>query len=134
MVLIWGSTWIAITFQLGDIAPEVSIVYRFALASLMLFIYCKVKGLSLKFNLSQHLRIFLMASLIFCFNYYLLYIGQQHLNSAMAAIAFSTLMIMIIINTRDFFASSISAKIYLGGALGLSGICTLFWPPLSAFE
>ena len=31
--LIWGSTWIAITFQLGVVAPEVSVVYRFALAS-----------------------------------------------------------------------------------------------------
>ena len=27
-VLIWGSTWLAIKFQLGVVAPEVSIVYR----------------------------------------------------------------------------------------------------------
>ena len=32
--LIWGSTWLAITFQLGIVAPEVSVCYRFALASL----------------------------------------------------------------------------------------------------
>ena len=30
--LIWGSTWLAITFQLGNVAPEVSVCYRFALA------------------------------------------------------------------------------------------------------
>ncbi len=34
--LIWGSTWLAITYQLGVVAPEVSVAYRFALASLCL--------------------------------------------------------------------------------------------------
>ena len=28
-VLIWGSTWFAIEFQLGTVAPEVSLVYRY---------------------------------------------------------------------------------------------------------
>ena len=31
-VLIWGSTWIAIAWQLGPIPIEVSVLYRFALA------------------------------------------------------------------------------------------------------
>ena len=31
--LIWGSTFWAITLQLGEVAPAVSIVYRFGLAS-----------------------------------------------------------------------------------------------------
>ena len=33
VVLIWGTTWIAITYQLGDVATELSVAYRFALAS-----------------------------------------------------------------------------------------------------
>jgi hypothetical protein len=36
-VAIWGSTWLAITFQLGSVAPEASLFYRFLLASLLLF-------------------------------------------------------------------------------------------------
>ncbi len=35
-VLIWGSTWIAIAWQLGPIPIEVSVLYRFALAALAL--------------------------------------------------------------------------------------------------
>ncbi|MFT4808905.1 MAG: hypothetical protein ACI9LX_002242, partial [Paraglaciecola sp.] len=31
-VLIWGSTWLAIEYQLGVVAPEVSLVYRFSIA------------------------------------------------------------------------------------------------------
>src|SRR5690349_552966 len=36
-VLIWGTTWIAIKWQLGDVPPPVSIAYRFWLASAVLF-------------------------------------------------------------------------------------------------
>jgi len=32
-VLIWGSTWLAITYQLGQVPPAVSVAYRFALAA-----------------------------------------------------------------------------------------------------
>ena len=31
-VLTWGTTWHAITFQLGTVAPEVGVALRFALA------------------------------------------------------------------------------------------------------
>ena len=36
-VLIWGTTWIALKWQLGVVAIPVSIVYRFGLAALVLF-------------------------------------------------------------------------------------------------
>ena len=38
VVLIWGSTWFAIEFQLGIVAPEVSLVYRYGLAAMLLFV------------------------------------------------------------------------------------------------
>ena len=42
-VLIWGSTCIAINYQLGDVAPEASVTYRFAIAALILFTFAKIK-------------------------------------------------------------------------------------------
>ena len=36
-VLIWGTTWIAIKWQLGVVPPPVSIAWRFGLAALVLF-------------------------------------------------------------------------------------------------
>ena len=42
--LIWGSTFFAITLQLGDVAPAVSVVYRFSLAAAALFAWCAVRG------------------------------------------------------------------------------------------
>jgi drug/metabolite transporter (DMT)-like permease len=130
-VIIWGSTWIAINFQLGYVAPEVSIVYRFALAALCLFAFCYFKKLSLQFSARQHMQLFAFGLTLFGCNYYLLYNAQAHINSALTSIAFSTLMMVNILNARIWFKTRISSQVYFGGALGLIGIITLFWPQIS---
>ncbi|NNF40887.1 MAG: EamA family transporter, partial [Woeseiaceae bacterium] len=91
-VLIWGSTWLAIEFQLGVVDPEVSIVYRYAFASFILFIYCKSRGLRLYFNLNTHIWFALLGALLFCLNYIFAYRAQVHITSALAAIAFSSMV------------------------------------------
>ena len=130
-VLIWGSTWIAISYQLGSVATEVSIAYRFGLAALLLFAYCKFKGLTLSFTWRQHAHFFLFGITTFSTNYYLLYSAQQHINSALTCIAFSMIMFFNVFNARLWFGTKITQQIYLGGALGLLGIVTLFWPQIS---
>ena len=44
VVLIWGTTWYAIKFQLGVVAPEISLVYRFSIAAICLFLYARMVG------------------------------------------------------------------------------------------
>ena len=56
-VLIWGSTWLAIKFQLGDVDPMISVTYRFTLAALLLLAYCKIIGLKMNFTVREHLFI-----------------------------------------------------------------------------
>ncbi|KGJ94351.1 DMT family transporter [Colwellia psychrerythraea] len=129
-VIIWGSTWIAINYQLGEVAAEVSIVYRFGLAALCMFAYCRYKKLPLTFAIKQHLQLFAFGLTLFGFNYYLLYSAQAHINSALTSIAFSTLMMVNILNARIWFKTHISSQVYYGGALGLLGIVTLFWPQI----
>ncbi|WP_057832785.1 DMT family transporter [Colwellia sp. TT2012] len=130
-VIIWGSTWIAINYQLGEVAAEVSIVYRFGFAALVMFAYCRVKKLPLSFSAKQHVQLFAFGLTLFGCNYYLLYNAQTYINSALTSIAFSTLMIVNILNARLWFKTRIPSQVYLGGALGLVGIITLFWPQIS---
>ena len=56
-VLIWGSTWFAIKFQLGQVEAEVSLVYRFLLAAIILLIFCLLTRRKLRFSASQHVFI-----------------------------------------------------------------------------
>jgi drug/metabolite transporter (DMT)-like permease len=133
-VLIWGTTWIAINYQLGDVPAEASIVYRFGLAALLLFAYCRFKKLSLAFNKKQHLQFLFFGLMLFGCNYYFLYSAQQHINSALASIAFSMIMFFNVINARIWFNTKITQQTYLGAFLGLTGIVVLFWPQINDTE
>jgi drug/metabolite transporter (DMT)-like permease len=130
-VLIWGSTWFAIEFQLGVVEPEVSIVYRYISAAAILFIWCKIQRLPLAFNLQSHRWFALMGLLMFCLNYILAYRAQIYISSALSAIAFSSMLWMNIINARLFFGVRASARTYVGAVLGMLGIVILFGPQIS---
>jgi len=130
-VLIWGSTWLAIEFQLGVVEPEVSIVYRYLAAAVILFLWSKIKGLSLVFNLRSHRWFALMGLLMFSLNYILAYRAQIYITSALSAIAFSSMLWMNIINSRLFFGVRAGPRIYAGGLLGVIGIIVLFGPQVT---
>jgi drug/metabolite transporter (DMT)-like permease len=127
-VLIWGSTWLAIEFQLGVVEPEVSVVYRYLVASFVLLIYCKIKKLRLLFNLEYHFWFVLLGTFLFCLNYILAYRAQIHLTSALAAIAFSTMLWMNIILSRLIFGTRAGRRVLIGALLGIIGIVVLFAP------
>ena len=130
-VLIWGSTWLAIEFQLGTVAPEVSVFYRYALASAILFGWCRARGLRLAFDRAAHLRFLLLGLLLFCLNYILTYYAQVYITSALSAIAFSTMLWMNILNARIFFGVRSGVRVIIGSILGVGGIVTLFLPQVA---
>jgi drug/metabolite transporter (DMT)-like permease len=127
-VLIWGSTWFAIEFQLGTVAPEVSIVYRYVGASTLLFAWSAYKKLNLAFSLRQHGWFVLLGIFIFGLNYVLAYRAQIYITSALTAIMFSTIVWMNILNARLFFGVRAGRRTIVGSVLGIAGIITLFAP------
>jgi len=126
-VLIWGSTWLAIEFQLGEVDPALSVMYRFVLAAVLMWVWCLLRKLPMRYSVVDHLFFLGLACCCFAFNYLILYWAQQYLTSAMTSIAFSTLLIMNICNTRLFFGAPIAPRIYLGALVGIVGIVALFW-------
>ena len=56
-VLIWGSTWYAIKMQLGAVDPDLSVAYRFIIASVLLIAFCLATGRSLRFAPRHHIFI-----------------------------------------------------------------------------
>ena len=133
-VLIWGSTWLGIKFQLGVVDPMVSVTYRFALASALLLLWCAVKKLNMRFNLREHTFMFLQGVLLFGFNYLCFYQAELYVTSGLAAVIFSSILVMNIVNGFLFLGSPISGKVVLGGTLGLIGIVLVFLPEISHFS
>jgi drug/metabolite transporter (DMT)-like permease len=133
-VLIWGSTWLAIKFQLGIVAPELSIAYRFALAGILLLIFSSIRRLPLRFNWRAHSFIALQGLLLFSLNYFLVYVAEGYLTSGLVAIIFSLIIIMNIILGAIFLRNPILARVVLGAIVGLIGLSLVFWPELISFD
>jgi drug/metabolite transporter (DMT)-like permease len=129
-VLIWGTSWFAITFQLGDIDPTVSVFYRFFFAGLAVLAFCAVTGRRLRFSIFEHAYIALQGLCLFCVNYILIYWATSHISSGLVAVIFSTLVIMNIFNGALFLKRPIRRVVVLGALLGLIGITLVFWQEL----
>jgi len=133
-VLIWGSTWLGIKFQLGVVDPALSVSYRFALAALILFAWCFARRLPLKFSRGEHLFIAMQGVFLFALNYLLFYLAELQITSGLAAVVFSTIVVMNLINGRLFLGTPIEIKVLIGGALGMVGLVLLFWPDMAATD
>ena len=131
-VLIWGSTWLAIRFQLGVVSPEISLVYRFGIASLLLLVWCRVRGHPTPTGWRNHSFLILLGACLFSFNYLLFYIAAEDLATGLLAVIFSTMTVMNILNGGLFLGRRVEWRIILGSGFGLTGICLVFWPEVIA--
>lgn len=133
-VLIWGSTWYAIKFQLGVVEAEVSLVYRFLLAAVVLLLFCLLTKRKLRFSISQHLFIALQGLFLFSTNYLIFYWATGLLTSGIVALLFSTVIIMNIVNGAVFLGQSINVRVVIGAMFGISGIAAIFWSEVASLE
>jgi drug/metabolite transporter (DMT)-like permease len=130
--LIWGSTWLAITFQLGAVAPEASVAYRFAVAALLLATWCFTTGRSLRFPLSQHAWFMAQGLLLFGLNYLCVYEAERWIASGLVAVLFSLIVFLNLLGVRIFFATPINRRTLVGAMLGVTGVTLLFWRELGS--
>lgn len=130
-VLVWGSTWLAIEFQLGSVAPEVSVFYRYVLAATLLMAWCRARGSLRRMPASAHLHFMLLGLTLFSVNYVLAYRAQIHLSSALAAIAFATMLWLNMLNARLFFGTRTEPRALFGSVLGIAGLVTVFYPRIN---
>lgn len=133
-VLIWGSTWLAIKYQLGSVEPMASVAHRFALSALIILVYLLLRRQSLRVPLRDHPFILLQGLFLFCGNYYLVYTAELTLTSGLVAVVFSSLMLMNVINGALFLGAPVRPRVVIGGGLGLLGIMGVFWPELRGLE
>jgi len=126
-ILIWGSTWFAIKFQLGVVEPETSLIYRFALAAVILLLYCLLSKRNLRFSASQHLFMALQGLFLFSTNYLIFYWATGLLTSGIVALLFSTVILMNIVNGSLFLKQSINVGVVAGAMFGIAGIASIFW-------
>ncbi len=133
-VLIWGSTWLAIKYQLGLVAPELSIAYRFALAALILMAYCAATSKSMRYSLRDHVGMATLGLFLFSANYFVFYLATFDLTSGLIAVVFSGIVVTNIIFGALILGNPIRPRVALGAAFGVAGLVTVFWPEIQNFD
>ena len=132
-VLIWGSTWIGIKFQLGTVDPMASIAHRFALSALLIALFLLFQRQSLRLPARHHPFLLLQGLCLFCINYYFVYHAELVLASGLVAVVFAGIMMANVVNGALFLGTPIRGGVVVGGLIGLAGMGAVFWPELTAF-
>jgi drug/metabolite transporter (DMT)-like permease len=132
--LIWGSTWLAIRYQLGVVDPLVSVAYRFVAAGALMLAFCRIRGIPLRLGARDQAFVGLQGLLLFGVNYWLVYEAERFLPSGLVAIVFSAILFANVLNGRVFLGSPVRRPVVVGGILGLAGVSAIFLNDLRAFS
>lgn len=132
--LIWGSTWYAIKFQLGTVDPMLSVAYRFALAGLLLLLFCLLFKYNLRFSLRQHFFIFLQGLSLFGINYWLVYTAENYLTSGLVAVVFSLIIFLNIFFNRILLKGQVKREVVIGAVFGIVGTVLIFKKEFASFS
>lgn len=122
---IWGTTWYAITLQLGQVAPLASIVWRFGLAAILLFAGCLLTRRSLKLTLNQHLAAAGQGVFAFSLSYSFTYAAEGRIASAIVAVIFASLALLNLILFRVAAGQRAAVLSWGGAVLGVIGVAVL---------
>ena len=126
----WSTSWLPLKWQLGVVAPEVSLLWRFMIAATVMFVISTYLRQSLIFHWRTHLRLALLGLCIFSTNFAFFYHGGKGVASGLLAVVFSSaslvnvLMIAVLGRSRPRIAHLLAAMV------GLTGVVCLFWPEL----
>ncbi|MCX5570738.1 DMT family transporter [Kaistia nematophila] len=133
-VFAWSTSWIALKLQLGVVAPQVALTWRFLLASLVMFGWAVLRRYRLAFPLAEHLRFAGLGFFIFSMNFLQFYVGGAKLASGLLAVIFSLASVFNMLLGAIFLSQPIDRRILLGAAFGFGGVALMFWPEIAGTE
>jgi drug/metabolite transporter (DMT)-like permease len=133
-VLIFGSGWLPLKMQLGVVAPEVSGVWRFLIASSIMLAVVVARGERLIFPARDHALFAAMGTCLFSLNFVAFYHGGFYLPSGLLSVVLSLTAVLIPLMSVFFFKTPLRANILMGAVAGVIGIAFVFVPSVIAAD
>jgi drug/metabolite transporter (DMT)-like permease len=134
VALVWGSSFLPLRLQLGVVAPEVSGVWRFVIASGATFVWLSLAGHRLRFGLADHARFALLGVLLFSLNFASAYYSGFYLTSGLIAVVFSMAAVINPLLAAAITRTMPEWRNVVGALLGVAGVALLFGPELLRTE
>lgn len=134
VVVIWGTTWLAIYMQQGVVSVPVSIFWRFAVAAVVMLVVLLALGRLRRISLRDHLFCMLQGGCVFGFNFLCFYHAAAYISSGLESVIFSMAVLFNAVNSMVFFRQRPSKNLLPAAVLGIAGVVALFWHDLVATQ
>ena len=130
---IWGSTWMFIKLGLRDLPPLSFAAARFLLATAILSAVVAARRASLPRGRAEWSLIAQTGVLAFTLNYGLLFWGEQHISSGLAALLQATIPVFGMLLAHPYLPGErLNARKLAGALLGVGGVGVIFSHQLGA--
>ena len=124
----WSTSWLPMKGQVGFVAPEVSILWRFLIATGLCFLISKYYSLNLSFSLKIHLKMASMGVLLFSSNFILFYYASFNLTSGLLAVIWSLSSVINIIMVAILTQERPQGIQLFASLVGITGLIFIFFP------
>lgn len=125
VAVIWGSTWLVIKDQLGEVPPGWSVTWRFALAAAGMALFALARGERLRLDRGGHIVALAIGITQFCLNFNLVYRAEQYLTSGIVAVLFALLLLPNAVLGKIFLGAAVTRRFMAGTVIALSGIALM---------
>ncbi len=123
---IWGSTWIVIRDQLGVVAPQWSVAYRFLIAAVAMIGVARWQGASLRLPAGAWKIVLLFGISQFSINFNAVYLAERHITSGLVATVFALLLIPNALLAWAWLGDRPSRRFIWSSIPAIAGIILLF--------
>ncbi len=123
---IWGTTWIVIRDQLGEVPAQWSITYRFLIAAAAMAALTRWKGESLSLPRAAIGAAAILGFLQFVINFTAVYLAEQYVTSGLVATVFALLLIPNSLLAWAFLGQKPGTRFVVSSLFAVIGVALLF--------
>jgi drug/metabolite transporter (DMT)-like permease len=123
--LLWGSTYLAVRVGVREVPPFLLAALRFLIAGLVLYAWMVARG-ERSPSLRQWISAFLLAVLIFVFDYGLVFWAEQRVPSGLAAVMMAMIPVFMALSEIVFLRTQrLTVRLALALLIGIAGVAVL---------
>lgn len=122
---VWGSTYLAVRVGVAEVPPFLLAAMRFLAAGLVLFLWTLARG-ERSLRVREWMSVFLLALLIFVFDYGLLFWAEQRVPSGIAAVMMATIPVFMTLSEIIFLRTQrLTVRLAMALLVGVAGVAVL---------
>lgn len=133
-ILTGGTSWYAAKLQLTDVAPIISLIYRFGAASVILLLLCTLTRKRLRYRVHEHISLAALGVMGFSVAFMFIYLAAGLITTGLIAVVYSTVVLLNTIISSVFYKSKFPWVICIAGLIGIFGITLVFLPEIFSQE